>query len=83
MTKNENIKIGNILFNLGWKSDSEFSGAIFEMIKDGKKYGALLVAKTGDEIGFNSGIYATEEEVEACVLARKWMNNNYNTGYKY
>lgn len=83
MTKSEKIKIGGILFNLGWQSDCEFSGAVFEMFKDGKKYGALSVSKAGDELDFNSNVYATEAEAKACVDARQWMNENYKTSYKY
>lgn len=79
----QTVIINGIKFNLGWLYAFESSGPIFEIYREDEKHGALSVRKEGDELGWNSGLFATNEEARACALARKWMNENYNTKYSY
>lgn len=66
----EEIVVDGVNFRIGQQSDAEFYGPILEMKKDGKYYGALLVAHgKEDELGFCSGIYATEGEKKAAKKA--------------
>lgn len=62
-SKYETIIIDGMKFHIGYQADKEFSGKIFEVYKNGEWHGALYVAcGLGRELGFNSGVYATEEE---------------------
>jgi hypothetical protein len=64
------IEIDGVSFKIGYQKDTEFSGPVFEMKKHNRYYGALMVAfGCGTELGFDSGIHATENEILAAKKA--------------
>lgn len=73
MNKNieKKIEVDGVKFIIGKQNDCEFSGPIFEMVKDGKKYGVGCVSENQRELGFNSGVFATDKELEAIKKAEK------------
>ena len=81
MKKNgtEKINVKGITFEIGYVSDREFSGYVFSMKKDNKWYGVLLVNADNREIGWNSGIMATDDEIEAIEAARIILKENYGS----
>lgn len=74
-------KINGIEFQIGYQSDAEFSGPVFTMLKDGKRYGVLMTTKENREIGFNQGVEADDVEIAAIeaareiLFARHWNKN--------
>lgn len=68
------IKVNGIKFNIGWMADAEFAGPVFEIYKNGKTYGALCVDSENRELGFMSGVYATDEEIVAIKKAMEILN---------
>lgn len=76
MTKSkvETIKVDGVKFNIGYMIDPEFAGPVFEIYKNGKTYGALSVNSKNRELGFMSGIYATDEELIAIEKAKEILN---------
>lgn len=74
----EKIKINGFEFNIGYKAETEFAGYICEMKKDGEWHGVRFTGINNDnEIGWNTGIFATEEELAAIEEARKIMFEKY------
>ena len=80
MNKIENIAVNGFEFRIGFQSDKEFSGIVFEIKKDGKWYGVAFCGLTMDfdgvptyfnEIGWNTGIIANETELKAISKARE------------
>lgn len=76
----EIIKIDGITFRIGYLLDSEFSGYVFEMKKNGEWHGMLWVNESKREIGWNSGIMATEAEITAISKAREILYEKYGKG---
>ena len=70
------IEVDGIEFIIGKQNDSEFSGPIFEMVKDGKKYGVLCVSENQRELGFNSGVFATDAEMSAIKKAKQILRES-------
>lgn len=77
MNKIEKITINNIHFHIGYKVDAEFAGYVFEMKKDGEWHGVLWVNENKREIGWNTGIMATDEEIATIEQARAIMYEKY------
>lgn len=64
------ITVEGIKFNIGYQIGNDFSGPIFEINRGGKWYGALSVAFGNEtELGFNSGLFATDNEITASKKA--------------
>lgn len=76
----EKIKVNGIAFTIGYLCETEFSGYVCEMNKAGDKYGVLFTNENNRELGYNSGIYATDEELEAIKEARRMMYEKYGNG---
>lgn len=81
MKKNgtEKIVIDGILFEIGYLSESEFSGYVCAMKKNNEWHGVLFVDNNNREIGFNSGIMATDNEIQAIGKAKKMMKEVYGS----
>ena len=77
MRGTEIIEVNGIEFKIGYLVDREFNGYVFEIKKNNKWYGALFVNSDKRELGFRSGVFATDEEVEAIEIARKAMKEKY------
>lgn len=73
----ENITINNIIFQIGYTVDAEFSGYVCAMRKNGEWQGVLFVNSQEREIGWNTGIMATDAEIEAIEKARAIMREKY------
>lgn len=74
--KYEEYEVGGYLFHIG---KGDFYAPVFE-IKVGKSfYGVYLVRDIGDELGFNSGIYATEEILLAIKKAEEIVTRIRNS----
>lgn len=67
--KNTTTTINGIKF-IYEENQSNPNGNTFAMYKDGKEYGVALVSKSNREIGWNTGIFATDEELEAINTLR-------------
>ena len=76
-TGTEMINVNGIDFKIGYLMESEFSGYVCSMKKDGNWYGALLTDTYNHELGWNSGVYATDNELEAIKTARGIMKEKY------
>lgn len=70
----ETIKVDGIKFDIGIQEDAEFHGKIFAMHKDNKTYGVLLVNNERRELGFRSGLFASDNELAAIEKARAILN---------
>lgn len=73
----ETISVNGINFTIGYTSNCEFSGYVFEMTKDGKKYGALWVDKENRKLGYDGNVYATDDEISAIEIAKSIMKEKY------
>ena len=67
--KNTTTTINGIKF-IYEENQSNPNGNTFAMYKDGKEYGVALVGESSREIGWNTGIFATDEELEAINILR-------------
>lgn len=70
----ETIKVDGIKFDIGIQGDAEFHGKIFAMHKCNKTYGVICVDSERRELGFRSGIFATDKEIMAIEKARIILN---------
>lgn len=70
------ITVDGIKFIVGYKIDCEFTGPIFMIGRNSKWYGALSVAFGHEtKLGFNSGLFATENEISAAKKAFEIMKS--------
>lgn len=76
-TGKEIVIIDGITFEIGYLIEREFSGYVCAMKKNGKMHGVLCVNSNRREIGFRSGIYATDSELAAIETAKILMKNKY------
>lgn len=83
MKGTEIITINGFEFRIGYLCDSEYAGYVCEIKKGGSWYGVLWcgVGEFSIELGFNSGLYATDEELEAIKAARDEMYKKYGRRY--
>lgn len=75
MKNTKKAVIDGVRFEFGYMADTEFSGPVFAMYKNGEWHGVLLVDENHREIGWNSGLYATDEELAAIKKARAQFCN--------
>lgn len=77
----EIIKVRGLTFRIGYLSEPDISGYVCEMKKGGEWHGVLFVGINGKkELGWNSGIFATDEELTAINEARAVMKEKYGHG---
>lgn len=73
----EIVKVNGISFRIGYLTESEFSGYVFEMKKNGSWYGVLMVSESERELGYESGIFATDDELAAIKIAGNILSEKY------
>lgn len=73
----EKITVDDVDFKIGYINHVECSGYVFMMKKNGEYYGALNIREDDKELGWRSGIYATDKEFDAICKARKILRERY------
>lgn len=71
------FEIGGREFNIGWQSDVEFSGPVFEIKKCGKWFGCGGVTDCSRELSFNSGVFADDIDIYAIEQAHRVLMAEY------
>lgn len=66
--KSELHEVNGFKFKIG---EGDFYAPVFMIEINGKFYGAWGAHKEGDELGWNSGVYATSEAISAIKRARE------------
>lgn len=77
MTSVKTYNVNGFDFRIGFQADKEFSGPVFEIVKDGKRYGVMTTTAENREMGFNQGAEASDEELSAISEARKILYTNH------
>lgn len=82
-TGTEKITVNGFEFEIGYQCDSEFADYVCMMKKGNDWYGVRWcgVGEFDNELGWNTGLYATNEELEAIRAARDIMYKEYGKRY--